>query len=72
PGQIVSYQPPCEPGRAEHHHVQLTIPAHPLILKKHPDGPARQKPARPPQTARHTYHAGATAAAAAIPPNIST
>ena len=32
-GQIASHQPPDESGRAEHHHVQLTVSAHQLILK---------------------------------------
>jgi hypothetical protein len=32
-GQIASHQPPGESGGAEHHHVQLTVSAHQLILK---------------------------------------
>jgi hypothetical protein len=32
-GQIASYQPPDESGGAEHHHIQLTVSAHQLILK---------------------------------------
>jgi hypothetical protein len=29
-GQIASHQPSRETGGAEHHDIQLTIPAHPL------------------------------------------
>jgi len=35
-GQIVGHQPPDESGGAEHHHVQLTVSAHQLILKTRP------------------------------------
>jgi hypothetical protein len=31
-GQVPGHQPPGEPGGAEHHHVQLTVPAHQLIV----------------------------------------
>ena len=33
-GQIAGHQPPDETGGAEHHHVQLTVSAHPFILGK--------------------------------------
>jgi hypothetical protein len=33
-GQITGHQPSREAGGAEHHHIQLTIPAHPLILDR--------------------------------------
>ena len=33
-GQVPSHQPPGETGGAEHHHVQLTVPAHRSILGK--------------------------------------
>ncbi len=35
-GQIASHQPAGETGGAEHHHVQLTVLAHPVILDKPP------------------------------------
>ena len=45
-GQIASHQPPDESGGAEHHHVQLTVSAHQLILKTR--APSDPGPERPP------------------------
>jgi hypothetical protein len=32
-GQVAGHQPSCETGGAEHHDIQLTVPAHPFILE---------------------------------------
>ena len=38
-GQVLGHQSPDEPGGAEDHHIQLTLPAHPSIVSKPaPDG----------------------------------
>ena len=36
-GQVTGHQPPGETSGAEHHHVQVTVPAHQLILAWHQD-----------------------------------
>jgi hypothetical protein len=33
-GQVAGHQPSRETGGAEHHDIQLTVPAHPFILDR--------------------------------------
>ena len=49
-GQVTGHQPPDETSGAEHHDIELTVPAHQLILGKPPPG------GRTPHDPRYVRH----------------